>query len=488
MSCNQGREGMDIMSMLPEGTMKVICDSLHLREEDVQFLTFPCSSPIYNVIRDCTRADTERNGGGAFYVAFPGSDTFITMTPTSAKRNYPKSRERMTSALTRKFGYERAGRVHASRERRETSFAMDNYDQRSHCAQENRRGRLPSALSLFKSSKRSSSFLGTTKSEILIYVAHICCSHPAHDSESISISSLFVIASDKNGVETCSDAFEKVSKGEVFEKFALYRFAPVNDKLMWIKEGLVPARSPETIFLADEMMDKVLKDVATFLSCEGQDWYRRHGIPYRRNILFHGAPGMGKTSAISVVASVFGLKLCYLTLSDPLVNDRVLQQALMTIPSRSILALEDIDVPFNAGGDQHKGLSIHGVLNALDGITSAEAVVTIMTAKCTDLLEQKFMQSGRINVMYKFSIPTSKVLAQAFRFFFDTASDAHSNKFAKEILLRREGDDAKSFATLHQLFMRHRSSTPEQCINGIPDFFESHDTHFRGWKGASMFT
>ena len=55
-----------------------------------------------------------------------------------------------------------------------------------------------------------------------------------------------------------------------------------------------PKRLIDTIYLNDDLQNDILRDMKQFLSKETEDEYRRLGIPYKENYLFHGPPGTGK--------------------------------------------------------------------------------------------------------------------------------------------------------------------------------------------------
>ncbi len=149
-------------------------------------------------------------------------------------------------------------------------------------------------------------------------------------------------------------------------------------------------------------------------------WYANRGIPLRRGYLFHGPPGTGKTSLSFALAGVFGLDIYVISLMEPALTEEDLLSLFNTLPRRCVVLLEDIDtaglgrpgdkpddatddaksaddkekLPPNEwrvsdlaralkkdGGDsaEKKGISLSGLLNAIDGVASHEGRVLIMT-------------------------------------------------------------------------------------------------------------
>lgn len=68
----------------------------------------------------------------------------------------------------------------------------------------------------------------------------------------------------------------------------------------WMCSGLRLSRPLSSIILADNMMQEIIDDLTDFLDKNTQKWYQAHGLAHRRNLLFYGLPGSGKTSTIKV--------------------------------------------------------------------------------------------------------------------------------------------------------------------------------------------
>lgn len=97
----------------------------------------------------------------------------------------------------------------------------------------------------------------------------------------------------------------------------------------------------------------------------------------------HGPPGTGKTSFIQSLASKVNMNVAILNLSAASANDDALSNALAQVPKSCILVIEDLDhYQFEEGvTEKQEGktppkekntVSVSGILNAIDGITSME--------------------------------------------------------------------------------------------------------------------
>ena len=137
--------------------------------------------------------------------------------------------------------------------------------------------------------------------------------------------------------------------------------------------------------------DQIVDDTAWFL--KSSEWYTRRGLPYRRGYLFHGPPGNGKSTMVQVLAGHFELPIYLLTLTGESMSDSTLYGLMANIPRRAILAIEDIDkVGFDRTGK--KGVTLSGLLNAIDGIVAGAGRLLIITANETSKLPAPLLRSG----------------------------------------------------------------------------------------------
>lgn len=166
------------------------------------------------------------------------------------------------------------------------------------------------------------------------------------------------------------------------------------------------------------------------------------GIPYRRGYLFYGPPGCGKSSFIKAVAGHFGLGVCLMTLSNRELTDDALTVLLNETPRRCIIVIEDIDAAVrsrdalhseaSSGGPSH-GITLSGLLNALDGIASQEGRILILTTNKRHALDDALVRPGRVDKKIYFDLASRAQLADYFRAFFPTLREDAVAEFVRRV-------------------------------------------------------
>lgn len=210
----------------------------------------------------------------------------------------------------------------------------------------------------------------------------------------------------------------------------------------------------KTVVLDAEQKVQVLSDINEYLHPATPRWYANRGIPLRRGYLFHGPPGTGKTSLSFALAGVFGLDIYVISLLEPSLTEEDLSGLFSSLPRRCVVLLEDIDTaglsrsaddaePKKAkekdgeGGKEHdsgewkvsdlarelkrqpsdhekKGISLSGLLNAIDGVASHEGRVLIMTTNKPEELDEALIRPGRVDLQVAFTYATQSQAKELF--------------------------------------------------------------------------
>lgn len=162
-------------------------------------------------------------------------------------------------------------------------------------------------------------------------------------------------------------------------------------------------RSIESVILDKGVKERILTDLQDFL--DSSKWYYDRGIPYRRGYLLHGPPGSGKSSFIQALAGHLDYNIAILNLSERGLTDDRLNHLLTITPKRTIVLLEDADAAYSnrrrqtdADGYHGANVTFSGLLNALDGVASAEERVLFLTTNHISRLDSALIRPGRIDM------------------------------------------------------------------------------------------
>ncbi|KAL9087420.1 MAG: hypothetical protein Q9159_003632 [Coniocarpon cinnabarinum] len=162
-------------------------------------------------------------------------------------------------------------------------------------------------------------------------------------------------------------------------------------------------RPLSSVVLAEGVKERIVEDVRRFL--DAREWYLDRGIPYRRGYLLYGPPGTGKSSFIQALAGELDFNIAMLNLSERGMTDDRLMFLLTQVPPRSLVVLEDADAAFSnrrtqTDEDGYRGANVtfSGLLNALDGVASAEERVVFLTTNHVERLDAALVRPGRVDM------------------------------------------------------------------------------------------
>jgi len=229
----------------------------------------------------------------------------------------------------------------------------------------------------------------------------------------------------------CIGEFEKIymDKKKLNDKIEVL----IWDEAYWDSFYKLHKRSINSISLDDEGV-KVLNGLKLFLSDETQEKYQNLGIRHKKNMLFEGLPGTGKTSLIYVLASELNMNVAIIHFDREL-TDLKLMKAVQRIPENTILVLEDMDHLFQErkkNDDMKNAISFSGILNTLDGFGSQVNLITILTTNHKAVLDKALYRPGRIDQVVHFDYATETQIKDMFIRFLPEKKDTFPI-FYKEI-------------------------------------------------------
>ena len=233
-----------------------------------------------------------------------------------------------------------------------------------------------------------------------------------------------------------------------------------NRESRWNLISSHPKRLLESVILDSGIKEDILDDAQEFLS--SKKWYLQRGIPFRRGYLLvsyiyvlvhfqplltllpdgssggskYGAPGSGKTSLIQGIAGELSLDVYILSLSRMGLTDNGLRELTTTLPERCIALMEDIDVAFRRTANRDcpsgkgqpeetkgpeppkEGVSLSGLLNALDGVGAQEGRILFATTNRFQTLDPALRRPGRIDYLVEFKLASQYQVGELFKRFY----------------------------------------------------------------------
>lgn len=179
-------------------------------------------------------------------------------------------------------------------------------------------------------------------------------------------------------------------------------------------------RGLESVVLKDEIREEIVSHLEWWK--DAKEMHARFGIPYKTGILLHGPPGTGKTSLAQAVASYLKFDLAVVRVNPKEMAD--LKNQISGAKPKTVLLIEDVDRSITIPGtsesvpkalegllekpkkdeddeDETPERAIPGIehlMNALDGVTSPEGVVIIMTTNHRDRIDPALIRPGRVNL------------------------------------------------------------------------------------------
>jgi len=161
----------------------------------------------------------------------------------------------------------------------------------------------------------------------------------------------------------------------------------------------IPARTPETVILPENLMEEIIGEIKKFLQYESI--YTMLGVPYHHGIMLSGAPGTGKSSAAQAIASALQMTTYVVSLST-MENNAAFTRFIDGVGQNSIVLIEDIDAAKAAkpGETDVKGVTREVLLNVLDGISSPHGCLFIVTTNHPEKLDEAIKRPGRIDATY----------------------------------------------------------------------------------------
>ncbi|KAJ5240024.1 hypothetical protein DTO027B5_4654 [Paecilomyces variotii] len=330
---------------------------------------------------------------------------------------------------------------------------------------------------LYSTKKKPLTFSPWDGSFLFWYKGHLLVLHcdVKEHREDLRISSIGLNANIlKILIEECREKYIKNTqrKVSVFE----------NREGEWKKARLRPVRPISTVIMDNEVKDDILRDVDEFLDQDMQGWYAERGIPYKRGYLLFGPPGTGKSSFSLSLAGKHELDIYTLQLSN--ISDTTLMRLFAELPPRCIVLLEDVDtagvgrrdsVDADQDNESKSAVTLSGLLNVLDGVSSQEGRILIMTTNHIEHLDEALIRPGRSDKKVHFKLADQNISTQLFHTVFKQLPNQKqcNEKFDQETVEGLARDFASKlpeqvFSPAEVLsFLLERKKSPYDAVSGV---------------------
>ncbi len=190
------------------------------------------------------------------------------------------------------------------------------------------------------------------------------------------------------------------------------------DECYWQYSHDQIVRPLDSVTLDETNKLKLLSHLETFKN--DKEWFLNHGVPYRTGICLYGPPGTGKTSLVRAICGLDHRDLYILNLN--VISDKGLETAVDSLGKNAVLLIEDIDTfkaTNNRAGkksdhsDASTGLTLSGILNAIDGISTSDGRILVITTNKLDALDSALIRPGRIDLKLHLDYLNEKTVRKA---------------------------------------------------------------------------
>jgi chaperone BCS1 len=198
----------------------------------------------------------------------------------------------------------------------------------------------------------------------------------------------------------------------------------------WNRDVSYNRKRSENVVMDPTVKAQLFNNLRAFMKEETADKFARECIPYRKGILLYGVPGTGKTSLAAAIANELDIDMYSINMSI-CTDDERLFSALDELPKGNtkkfrVILLEDVDAVGRAAktrdedeDNDGQGVTQAGFLNFLDGVSTPDRVLFIMTTNHPDRLDPAVIRDGRCDVRLEVKALTPELQAVMIQRFFD---------------------------------------------------------------------
>ncbi|ARF12222.1 AAA family ATPase [Klosneuvirus KNV1] len=229
---------------------------------------------------------------------------------------------------------------------------------------------------------------------------------------------------------------------DMIRKLLIYR-PVINDGknrfIFWNDYHHKTNKTIKNTIVSDDVNKMLYQDIKTFI--DGETFYAKKGIPYKRGYILHGEAGCGKTSVIKAIAGEYKLPMFIVDLSV-FRNNNELTKIISEIngyvmnKQKYMLIFEDIDR--SQVFDRRfydKRITEDCLLNIFDGLDETYGRITILTTNDVKILKAmpSLTRPGRMDVVIKLSYCTINQVVEIMKLYCE--EDFDIGNFDKNIVI-----------------------------------------------------
>jgi AAA+ superfamily predicted ATPase len=227
--------------------------------------------------------------------------------------------------------------------------------------------------------------------------------------------------------------FKEFSNAHKDDNNKLKMFISSDDGSYFESIGSRQKRNLESVFLPKEAKKNIIKKIEDFLKSETIERYKRFGVNHKLTIMLEGVPGTGKSSIITALASHFNFNIALISFT-PKMTDVNFMRAMRTWERNNdthkeretLLVIEDIDCIFKerkSNDESRNMVTFSGILNALDGITTCQNQIVIISTNHIENLDPALIRPGRVDHIMHFDYATKEQIKEMFTVYTKEAVD-----------------------------------------------------------------
>lgn len=169
------------------------------------------------------------------------------------------------------------------------------------------------------------------------------------------------------------------------------------------------------IILPEQTLQLIERNTLHFI--KHADLLRKSGRSLKRGLLLHGKPGTGKTHTIRWLAqSLEDLTVILMSAEQLWLIKECCEMARMLAPS--LVVLEDVDLVAGQRDEMRHPMyqiSLHQLLNEMDGLSSESQVLFILTTNRPAVIEPALsLRPGRVDQAIEFPLPDDECRRRLF--------------------------------------------------------------------------